>query len=189
MPIWIQTHSGQEIDLEKPHFDTSIEDIAHALSNTCRYNGHSIKFYSVAEHCYWASKICAPEIALECLLHDAGEAYLGDVIYPIKQELVMERMFEQKQEGEVPVSLQEFETSILEIIFHNFDLQFPCPSGVHEADMTMLATEMMQVAPHIDTKHMPRRLRPAKISLRCWGPAIAKHQFLERYEELLSADL
>lgn len=62
-----------------------IEDIARALSNLCRFNGHCHKFYSVAEHSVWASEIVSPENKLQALLHDATEAYVGDLIRPIKK--------------------------------------------------------------------------------------------------------
>ena len=62
-----------------------IEDIAHALSLQCRYAGHVKKFYSVAEHSWWVSKVCSPENAMWGLLHDASEAYLVDLPGPLKR--------------------------------------------------------------------------------------------------------
>ena len=72
--------------------DIDILDIAHALSMLSRANGHFWKFYSVAQH----SVNCAmeadargylPKIQLTCLLHDASEAYIGDLTRPLKQHL------------------------------------------------------------------------------------------------------
>ena len=77
--------------------DISIDDIGRALSNTCRYNGHTSQFYSVAQHSVIVSHITeaiikentkygyfSDVIALRALLHDAHEAYLGDMIRPMK---------------------------------------------------------------------------------------------------------
>lgn len=69
--------------------DIDICDIAHALSNLCRFNGHTARFYSVAEHCLHVADLlehmdCDRETVLAGLLHDAAEAYTGDIISPIK---------------------------------------------------------------------------------------------------------
>ena len=79
----IQTSSGARFDIQNPELD--IEDIAHALSNLCRFNGHVKYFYNVADHSIMVSFLMGNE--LEGLLHDASEAYLSDVPKPIKQLL------------------------------------------------------------------------------------------------------
>jgi len=75
------TYTGKVINpLKLSVEDVCIEDIAHALSNMCRYNGHVSKFYSVAEHCIiMAATDEFPGWAPWKLLHDASEAYLPDV--------------------------------------------------------------------------------------------------------------
>lgn len=84
--------------------DVSIKDIAHALSRICRFNGHIKVFHSVAEHCVEVSrkaelKGLKAEVQLYALLHDAAEAYLGDIPTPIKvllkDYLQYEKQFEQ----------------------------------------------------------------------------------------------
>lgn len=89
----INLYSGTTIDLMNPSpEDIKIEDIAHALSNICRFGGHTPFFYSVAEHSMLALW-CAYKDGLESdarkaiLFHDATEAYLGDVVRPLKQNL------------------------------------------------------------------------------------------------------
>ncbi|MCL2703273.1 MAG: phosphohydrolase [Defluviitaleaceae bacterium] len=81
--------------------DVRIADIAHALSLMTRANGHVKRFYSVAQH----SVNCAHEardrgfsnkIQLACLLHDASEAYIADMIRPVKQEFPAYREIENK---------------------------------------------------------------------------------------------
>lgn len=89
----IETYTGRFVDTSNPLPETiTLEDVAHALANTCRYGGHSREFYSVAEH----ASLCAryaertwddPVIALACLHHDDAEAYLGDIPRPLKSQL------------------------------------------------------------------------------------------------------
>lgn len=72
--------------------EITIESIASSLSKICRFNGHCNRFYSVAEHCYvsalWAiERYNDSRVALACLLHDAAEAYLGDIVTPLKVTL------------------------------------------------------------------------------------------------------
>lgn len=82
----ILLRSGVMHDLLNPaaNGDPNIEDIAHALANICRWTGHTSRFYSVAEHCIRAAAIAPPECKLHVLMHDATEAYLGDVATPLK---------------------------------------------------------------------------------------------------------
>jgi uncharacterized protein len=77
--------------------DVDIDDIALALSHICRYNGHVARLYSVAEHSVRvASRIidipgmANPNAQLAALLHDAPEAYIGDVVNPIKRHPSMQ---------------------------------------------------------------------------------------------------
>lgn len=85
---WIQTYSGLKFDLINPHPSmVNIEDIAHALANQCRFNGHCKDFYSVAEHSVYVATFVNqthPELFLDALLHDGEEAYLGDIVTPLK---------------------------------------------------------------------------------------------------------
>lgn len=90
---FITTASGVRFTPFAPQTEQiHIADIAHALSNLCRANGHCRYFYSVAQH----SVNCAREAAargysrrvqLACLLHDASEAYLSDITRPVKRNM------------------------------------------------------------------------------------------------------
>ena len=93
---WIQTYSGKRFELdEEINPDTiDIEDIAHALSQICRFGGHTRQFYSVAEHSVRVAHLLVDQgraVQLQGLLHDAAEAYLGDIVRPLKTEAQRER--------------------------------------------------------------------------------------------------
>src|ERR1035437_9287013 len=81
----IETYSGKWFDILEPTPDMiDIKSIAHSLSNICRYTGHVRHFYSVAQHSWIGSVIIPEPYKLEFLLHDASEAYIGDMSRPLK---------------------------------------------------------------------------------------------------------
>ena len=90
---FITTIGGRRFDPTSPALkDIDVEDIAHSLSLICRANGHFREFFSVARHCINCAheaeaREYAPRIRLLCLLHDATEAYIGDMTRPLKRQL------------------------------------------------------------------------------------------------------
>jgi hypothetical protein len=85
---WMQTYTGRAFwPLAPQADDIDPADIAHALSMLCRYGGHVERFYSVAEHCVLMSYAVPPGYALWALLHDATEAYMGDMVRPLKRSM------------------------------------------------------------------------------------------------------
>lgn len=93
MAEFITTYSGLHFYPTRPAAeDIRIEDIAHALSLLCRGNGHVSHFFSVAQHCVNCciearDRGYSDRLILACLLHDAGEAYMSDVIRPLKVDM------------------------------------------------------------------------------------------------------
>lgn len=82
---WFTTHSGTKVFCRVPRKeDIRIDDIAEALSKICRFNGHCAGFYSVAQHSVIAAQHAAPRLKFAALMHDAHEAYVQDVISPLK---------------------------------------------------------------------------------------------------------
>ena len=80
--------SGEYFDLAEPEACAfQVSDIAHALGNICRFTGHTQRFYSVAEHSVICSHMVPPEDAMAALMHDASEAFIGDVSTPLKSLL------------------------------------------------------------------------------------------------------
>lgn len=85
---FLLTASGVAFDLASPRpQDVVAQDLAHALSRLCRFGGHARTHYSVAQHSVLVSTLVPPALALAGLLHDAAEAYVGDVVSPVKRLL------------------------------------------------------------------------------------------------------
>lgn len=90
--------------------DLCVEDIAHALSLLCRANGHLHFFYSVAQHCLACQREAAARgwsarLQLLCLLHDASEAYIGDLTRPLKRYLPAFDEIEQRLQAQIYTAL------------------------------------------------------------------------------------
>lgn len=128
----IRIRSGTLDLLDPDPDDIELEDIAHALSNLCRFTGHSRTFYSVAQHSVLVSKLVPEEHALAGLMHDAEEAYFGDMSSPLKRildsptfvaavDLIKSRIAE-KFDYEYPFSKYVKEADIDAIIFERRDL-------------------------------------------------------------------
>lgn len=80
----VNASGGRWWPLDPRPEDFDIETIAHHLAMTCRYNGATRFFYSVAEHSVLVSRHVPRHLAVYGLLHDAAEAVVGDTIHPIK---------------------------------------------------------------------------------------------------------
>lgn len=92
-PVLMNTYTGLSVDpLELAPWQVRPEDVAHALSMLCRGCGHVRTFYSVAQHCLNCmrearSRGWSQRMQLACLVHDASEAYVSDIITPVKHRV------------------------------------------------------------------------------------------------------
>ena len=179
MTSQIVTYSGLVFDpLDPDPTGVCIEDIAHSLSQQCRFTGHTKKFYSVAEHSVLASEILPGEpveTRLAALLHDASEAYLSDIPRPLKRR--PEFAF-----------YREAETRAMATICDRFGLSTGEPSIVKHADGVLLATEARDLmAPlHADWHHQEANgfeVLPRHIAPRWW--AEVERDFLVAFEGLV----
>ena len=128
---WIQTFSGQKFDLLDPQPDmVHLDDIAHALSLICRFTGHTTRFYSVAQHSLFVSRIVPPRLAFEGLMHDAAEAYVGDVSSPLKSLLPDYKLIEQR---------------IWRVIADKYSIPHILSTAVKHADLVALMTERRDI--------------------------------------------
>jgi uncharacterized protein len=126
-PGWISTYTQKAFYFDKLDPDSiCIEDIAHALSNVCRFSGHCPHHYSVAQHSVLVSKLCSQDDALTGLLHDATEAYIGDMVTPLKRLIP---------------DFRSFEDRLWSIIAKKFGAKRVIPQGVHRADLAALSIE------------------------------------------------
>ena len=171
MNNWIQTFTGKRFTPSAPQAELfDIRDIAHSLSMLCRYNGHCKTFYSVAEHSVRVSRVCAPDEQRWGLLHDLGEAYLGDMPRPIKTHFPL---------------FVEIEDALLRVAAGVFDLSWPMPAGVKVADDVLLYTEFRDLMVKLkDPYPLPQAPLPGVIIPL--SPSEAEAAFLERYEEVKS---
>ena len=182
--IPLTTFKGKIIDINNlTADDIDIEDIAHSLSMICRYNGHCKNFYSVAEHSFrlanYAHKLNLKEeynrdLAKCLLLHDATEAYVGDIVRAFKETMPQ---------------FQEIEDRIFETVFKKFGLwefyKNIAEAEVKEYDYRICFDEMYALFNEIDPHFYENRVKPLGISIMSsnqdalgWTPAYAKDQFL-----------
>lgn len=172
--FWIQTHSGRQYYPTDPRpGDILMDDVAHALSMQCRYVGHCSRFYSVAEHSIYVSKLVPREHALAGLLHDAQEAYIHDISRPLKASLPDYKAIEE---------LNWF------VIAARFGLPLELPKCVKQADGDMLFVERRQLFPHPHPEGWGLGLIEPdpypEVGLLGWPQHIAKSRFIERFYEL-----
>lgn len=147
------TYTGHVFDMEnmKPE-DVRIEDIANALNKICRFAGNLDQFYSVAQHSIRVAWIVPKEYRLVALLHDATEAYIGDIPKPFKIR--------------VP-EIEAAEQQVWNIIARRFNLHIKIPDIVKQADHALLQLECQERRPELDLGEFPYTVPPTTPAHDC----------------------
>lgn len=138
---WLCGASGERIELVDPYAtEIRLSTIAHALANICRWGGHVRHFYSVASHSLHVSRLLEATHGIEGarvgLLHDAHEAYTGDIPAPLKEVLGS--------------TWTKFEARWLSRVYDHFNLPAPHElvwAACKRADLVALATERKALMP------------------------------------------
>lgn len=158
-PDCIRTRVGGFLNFRNPQPNQiSIVDIAFGLSRMCRFAGHTMQFYSVAQHCCDVCDLAPESLKLQALLHDASEAYIGDIAKPIKEMLP---------------DYQALENRIMTVIAQKFDFQWPLHQMVKNIDAFYLKYEWKNAV-------LSDRIKP-------WSELEARSQFLDRFKRLIQA--
>jgi uncharacterized protein len=177
---YLQTVSGRFVNPFDPDPDQlDIQDIARALANTCRFGGHCRSFYSVAQHSVIVSELVEqrggdPEDVFAALMHDASEAYLGDLPHPIKHR------------SELGQAFKAAEAHLEAAIAKHFNIK-PGVAEIKRADRALLATERRALS--TEDWHWPELegVEPLDLTLTAWSPDEAAARFQARYDELNAA--
>lgn len=177
----IKTATGPTILLGSGHYFDFLEpagsrftllDIARGLGNACRFAGQCDRFYSVAEHSWHASWLVPQPLAFAALMHDATEAFIGDMTRPLKSLLPVYKQIEQ---------------DIAEVIAHRFLLGDQCEHPlVKRADLQLLAAEQQEMMPpHDDAWSCLEGITVPAIEWKHWSPVDASKNWLLRAEMLI----
>lgn len=167
--IFVSTFMGHRFyPLEPCIDDVDIEDIAHGLAYQCRFNGQTSSFYSVAQHSLLVASIVPPALRLSALLHDAAEAYLGDIVKPLKILVPQFSLIEKK---------------VAAIISERFDAHDLEDLQIKVADLILLATEKRDLMPRsAEAWSSIAGIAPLGEPIVAQVPEVAKAQFLEAWE-------
>lgn len=166
----IMTCGGGLFWFEAPdeyHYHPTV--LAKALSKICRYGGHCSEFYSVAQHSVHVSMLVPPEMALHALLHDAAEAFLGDIPTPLKNLLPQYKELEKRVEA---------------AIFRQFKLPATLPPEIKWADLVALQAEKVMLMPQ-DQWAVLDGVPVTRMPCGPLAPEAAEHRFLRRFVEIM----
>lgn len=162
----INTYSGKKLNLLDPFpEDINIQDISRGLAYNSHFGGQTPRFFSIAEHCLLvfnlmerAGRGFSPEILMAALLHDASEAYLGDMVKPLKVLLP---------------EFQKIEQRMMEVIFDKYQLPMEHLATIKPFD---------QLAQKIEYRAFYKN----GATLHHFSPDQSRYRFKERYYNLVN---
>ena len=162
--------------------------IAHALSQLCRFTGHSAyvggQIYSVAQHSVKVSYLVPRRYALAGLMHDAHECIIGDKSTPLKRYL-----------AEVGIDFDGLDDAVARCVREAYDIPDPLPEPVKHADVLMCLIEATALMPtkarnwgeplaSFRTEALDLYIDRPELRPEPWTPEESKDRFLCRYLEL-----
>lgn len=173
VPQWIRTFTGKRFYPLKPTIeDIDIVDIAHALSNQCRFSGHAAWHYGVGQHSVYVSQVVrrlggSSTDIMWGLLHDASEAYLVDLPTPVKRQVV---------------GYNDAEKQVMKIVANYFGLPEKMPEVVKMADEIMLSTEARDLMGNPTDWNL--RVLPAEFNIVEMSPRQAMKDFIYNFASI-----
>lgn len=169
------TASGRLINIYNPEPDSIIlSDIANSLSKICRFGGHIHDFYSVAQHSVLVAAMADSDIKMEALMHDAAEAFVGDMIKPLKT--IIGKQFD------------DIEDRFMQIIVDKFELDMAKMYRVKEYDLAALSLEH-NVLQMQNPKPWHTTTTVLGVAHRMLPPVEAKAEFLLAFKAYAGARL
>jgi uncharacterized protein len=178
---YIQVNSGGTFYVLDPRpSDIKVEDIAHSLSNLCRFTGHGDRFYSVGEHSIHCARIArklgfSTLQQLYALGHDASESVMNDLARPVKQNIPQ---------------YKEIEDNVMKTMWEVMGLPEPSEEDyqiVKMLDNTLLLHELTQLMKRDTTTYPDVEHFPVSVDLSVgYGAGESKQDFLAIYNELMN---
>lgn len=171
---YMATFTGRKFwPLDPRPAEVFIQDIAHHLAQKCRWAGATKWHYSVAQHSVYVSQLVNATWALEALLHDASEAYNGDLIRPLKYDPAF-------------AAFTVVEERVERAIASRFGTEYPLPLAVKHADSAVGIAEAYQLIalPYGEASVHFDATKAAPIEIERITPEEAEARFLARFWEI-----
>lgn len=195
----MHTSTGRQVDpLDLRPEDVCVEDIAHHLSQTCRFNGAPPIFYSVAEHAVHVAGLveyhAGPVAALFALHHDDAEAYLGDQIRPVKSSLFVSMGIFNEADDPICKGFEDLEDQVMGAIFRALFTseqiweEAKARDLIKRADNAILAAELRSFwGPSAEADALDENRLYHTERIQGWSPSEAKHLYLAMHQRLAKA--